>query len=177
MKIKSDEERLAYHEAGHAVACIELGLRFKSVSIIKNNKSLGRVLFKNLNLGSDTDFNDRIKNKCVKYIISALAGPASEMKFMKKVQSELSKQDFENATIVAQSINDSLIAANAHIKYLNLKAKSLFTDLDSKTNKPAWKKVQFIAHLLIKDGYLDYNEVKKAIEFIENFPHNRKSPK
>ena len=36
-------ERVAYHEAGHALAHCILHMRFKGVSIVANNRSLGRV--------------------------------------------------------------------------------------------------------------------------------------
>ena len=34
----------AYHEAGHAVAALMLGRGFRSVSVIPNDESLGRVV-------------------------------------------------------------------------------------------------------------------------------------
>lgn len=36
-------ERTAYHEAGHAVACCELRLRFDYVTIVPNDKFKGRI--------------------------------------------------------------------------------------------------------------------------------------
>jgi hypothetical protein len=81
----TDLELTAYHEAGHAVACLAQGLLLKSVSVARGPDSRGRVLSLglydyrvDLPAGRYRREMDRIARRL---LLMKLAGPAAEVAF------------------------------------------------------------------------------------------------
>ena len=53
----------AYHEAGHAVVAVALGRRFRSVTIVPGEDTLGHVLFRPFPKGFHPDFNTDLRTE------------------------------------------------------------------------------------------------------------------
>lgn len=72
-EIKKDKELVAYHEAGHAVASLLLGLPIERISVIGNTSGVGGAVF-----NSDDGSKFETKEKLEKRIQVCYAGRASE---------------------------------------------------------------------------------------------------
>ena len=74
-------EKIAYHEAGHAMAFMVLKTRFSKVSIVPDDESLGRVTNDLPDSFFDEDLNaNRQRSLYEKHILISLAGGLAEMK-------------------------------------------------------------------------------------------------
>ena len=74
---------IAYHEAGHAVMCIEERVSVKSVSIVPYDDSGGRVTHGNVmgNIDPQFDNTKRGRWRMESFVRIALAGPAAQKLF------------------------------------------------------------------------------------------------
>ena len=153
---------IAYHEAGHAVACIELHVKFKHVTIESNDEKnyLGAVLLNRLNLKIDYDDSLKEQRKAENYITLCLAGPVAEEKYAGNANNITASKDLEDSFGIAQSIYGSEELADAFMKFKWCEAKALFT-WNNEEDMPAWEKVQTLAAALLKKKTLSYYEVRK----------------
>ena len=141
-------QTLAYHEAGHAVAAIKYGIRFRKVTIISDekNSTLGHVLLSKFRLKSDYNNSDKTRIKAEKFIKSCLAGPIAEMKNSGRKKSLYAGNDYEQAFGVGCQLHGPMTVVNAYISYLLADTEALFTYLDEEDldniHTPAWKQVQ-----------------------------------
>src|SRR5687768_10085396 len=73
----------AYHEAGHAIAAWHLDLKFKHVTIIPEEESLGHLLHSKPPkwFRPDIEDTDRIRMRGERHIIVSLAGQIAEAKY------------------------------------------------------------------------------------------------
>ena len=166
-KSNTNIKTLAYHEAGHAIVCFEMGIKFKHVSILtKENENVeGHVLIPNFNLATEIDFSDKLITKAEKYICICFAGLIAEKKFTGKSNYRRSRKDLETANLVASSLWGSDKVTKLHLKYLFAKTEAIFEYLDysPKENTEAWNKVEKLANLLLEKKYIKYSVAKKLI--------------
>ena len=76
-------ERVAYHEAGHAVAAVAVGRRFLRVSIIPDDETVGRCTFPRPSrpFHSITTVDGRDRRRLNAAIVTTLAGLEAEAIF------------------------------------------------------------------------------------------------
>src|SRR5262249_57171235 len=83
-------ERIAYHEAGHAVVVYRLGIEVKFATILPEHHSAGHVTHGNLfcgGLGSDRTTLERAIKIC-------LAGPMAEALFYPRYRRQRGSKDY-----------------------------------------------------------------------------------
>ncbi len=118
---------IAFHEAGHAVAAVELGFEPVSASIIPADGSRGRVLYR-----AEDRFDPNVaaagadsatRKGGEEAIIVCLAGAAAERRFNPDASPSLARSDREMAEDLALALNggDKDLAAG-HLGYLELRA-------------------------------------------------------
>lgn len=161
---------VAYHEAGHAVACLILGIKFKHVSIIRDmsRNSLGHVLMANPKLTSEYDASDRNRLKAEKYISVCLAGPIAERKFLGKRNNIGASKDYEISFLVAGNLFGPTVLINSFMKFLEISTETLFTYLledEPPTDTDSWEDVKLVAQNLLKTEKMTYRQV------LEILPH------
>lgn len=146
--------RVAYHEAGHAIACKEMGIKMNNVNIVGNETTSGRVNVVPDFLIPDIEASEKNAHKIEKYIIATLAGAASERLKFGSNNEELCANDFQVAFDLAMKLCGSMKLTNAYIEYLNLQAESLFFYLDEEIDAHTmeWSQVEsLVAYLLRHD--------------------------
>jgi hypothetical protein len=142
-----EKERIAYHEAGHAVASVRYGRKFLNVTIRPDAEYKGCL--KGLE-----ELKDRRKE-----VIVRLAGFAADVKWNPKTESVARKgvesDDFPEAKFNLQFIQD-LSPEESDLEHWILQAGK-FVDEN-------WKAIGSVAWELEKRGTLTSQEVESAIE-------------
>ena len=166
-KLYSLENNIAYHEAGHAVAAIENGIKFHHVTIIRDEEknSLGHILLSKLLLISDFDDSPRTRLKAEKFIQVALAGPIAEEKYTGILNRVGSSQDFEQSFAVAANLFGQTKVIARFIDFLWEDTRSMFTysDENEQFDLPLWDEVKILAGALLTSKKLMYKEVIKIL--------------
>ncbi|MFA6922896.1 MAG: hypothetical protein WC223_01460 [Bacteroidales bacterium] len=158
--------RVAFHEAGHAIACIMLNVRFKEVSIIpEEEKSLGHILLSNFKLHSDYDDSDKTRLKAEKFIMISLSGAIAERKFTKKTNNIGAYDDYKKCMDIAGNLFNSINVMICFMNFMLAQTNSLFTCEDEKNaDTEAWLKVKLLAKELINSKILKYRDVISLLE-------------
>jgi hypothetical protein len=165
-------ERVAHHEAGHAVACVWLGLPFRWVSIKPKGDSQGRVsgpspLARLLEKHEDGDALTprewvRVENE----VVSFCAGSAAEAEYLRRnnlvsienlaVLVEVGEPDRSmNVGIATRLHGDDPDVAHAWLTYLRLRAVSLV--------RWHWTHVEHVAEALVNRRTLSAKDVRAVI--------------
>lgn len=71
---------MAYHEAGHAVACLAIGRRFSKVTIVPDDKYEGHVKMR----ATSSRSRRTLDRKLAGALIVAVAGPVTEGRYRKR---------------------------------------------------------------------------------------------
>lgn len=150
---------IAYHEAGHAVACLQERFKFHHVTIIEDIESntLGHLLLSNLKLESDFFDSDKVRLKTERYIKMCLAGPIAETRFTKVINNTVANKDFMNSFQVALNLFGDIKVVNAFMDFMLVKTKY---DL---INSATWKEIKLVAKELNKRKTLSYKEVLEIL--------------
>lgn len=137
-------DRTAYHEAGHAVACIAQGIKFRYVTIIPNDEGAnGHIKYCMVRIPEYAT-----NRTLIKHGIKTLAGTCAEkIKFGRYSHGFAS--DRENA------VDYYIKAGIENVNPYFLKTETLL--------KNHWSKVERIAKALLHKKTLTYNEVITAI--------------
>lgn len=155
-------ERTAYHEAGHAVAAHLVGREFGSVSIVEDEVSLGRVLFKpydqnfiySLTQGAFDDLDDR--RKVEGEIVTAFGGEAAVMLLTGKADRKGAASDLSLVrNFVIQMVN-SEEEAKAYANWLRHRTRSVLG------SDKTWPAVEAVAKALLEHQTLSYDAVRKT---------------
>ncbi len=122
----SQLERTAYHEAGHAVVAFHLRVKVVSVSIIREDGSLGRVHHKYPSAFTpDLRDDSRAKRRVETEIIWTLAGLAAEERLTGRCNWQGANSDLHEAVDVASYVTGSDRELTAYIEYLREHARNL----------------------------------------------------
>lgn len=156
-------EAIAYHEAGHAIACLALGFKFKYVTVIENKESnsLGHVLLEKLKFHSDFDISDKTRLKVEKYIAICLAGPIAERKFTGGSNDIAASKDYEMSFLLAANIFGPTHLINAFMDFLCIYTETLFSYLleEGQSDTGTWEEVKVLAKELLIRQKLSNKEV------------------
>ena len=103
----TDQERVAYHEAGHAVLAHFTGFGCESISIVATDDSSGRFSAKALaeRLDGALDLTDAEERRVVDALMVILGGLAAELAVGGKADYEAGHDDRTRATFLASSIS------------------------------------------------------------------------
>ena len=122
----------AYHESGHAITAIHLDIPFRYLTIIKNETSLGHVLFgSKVSLLCASLKNEYAEPTCKQKelierdIIIDFAGFYAEHKFTGRRNKISASQDWNNAISKAEVIHDSLDIIEKYLEYLAVRAEGI----------------------------------------------------
>ena len=154
----SREEQTAYHEAGHAVACLLAKHRFKHVTIIPADEYLGRVLLVELgNFHPAWDWNHRIRMRIEKMIMTSLAGDIAEKKVTGRTNPQGAR--FDNESVVDWAINrcGSGEEATAFVHWLAIRVETALT------GEKYWPAVEALARELLKSRKVGYRKARKIM--------------
>jgi hypothetical protein len=148
---------IAYHEGGHALAAFRLGFRLRSISIVSDGESFGRVrgylkptFFRKFDQEAPTrkdiaEAHDRI--------VALLAGGEAQRKFR---QGSVRRNHVEHDMQCIHTLLERLFQEDertALMKYLRIRAKLL---IHSPTN---WRMITALAEALVERPSLKGREV------------------
>jgi hypothetical protein len=163
MKFNS-EYLTAIHEIGHCVAYNEFGLKFKYVSIVKENDTLGHVaslgIFK---IASFDYFN--IKKSCSQKrleaeIVISICGNTAECKYLNKKNTK-KDEDYSKYSELIFRMYDNPIIMRKYYLFLNSIAENII--------ERRWDLITHLADILLIKKTLSYDEYKQEKkEFIIN---------
>lgn len=161
---------LAFHEAGHAVACYILKKKFSFVSIIpdKQDNTLGKVSYKTLppqKSLQDVEFNRdcRTTKAIERAVIISLAGGIAESKYAGRNITKSSKADYGNAVSAISHLCSSNEENEAYLNLILIRAKQLFT-FSCGENTTYWKAVEVLADRLLEEKIIKYQKARTIIE-------------
>ncbi len=186
MKARTQQGRLletAYHEAGHAVAHITLGLGFLRASIAGDESSEGRVL----GCITQAEFTlwktedpDLLEWPFRRQIVAFYAGPIAQAEYSRRSLNAILRptgdggSDRAKAVLLSSRLRMSEREERAYHAWLIERARSLLSTKFARAGLPA------IARALIQEGTLPHEEVRRihfeAIEaVVQDALRHRKS--
>jgi ATP-dependent Zn protease len=162
-KSNKKDVRVAYHEAGHVVAAVVVGLSPHSASIVPDIDTDGRVRhkkpFHGINL--EVDNSDRARLRVERNIIICFAGPSAQRKHQPRSWRTWHGQtDFETAVDLAGRVSGSDAEADAFLKWLNERAVALVNF--------HWESVERVATALLARRTLNAAEIKHIVRNCED---------
>lgn len=157
----SDIEHTAYHEAGHAVAACSVRRAFKSVSIVEDDDSLGRVLYspftgeflESVSHGSLGQL--AVRSRVEKVIITAYGGAAAAELLTGEVDNDGPQQDMARAADFLTRMTSGPEEAQAYGNWLWYRTKAILA------SPQRWPAVEAVARALLERHTLSYHAVRK----------------
>jgi len=156
-------ERVAYHEAGHAVAAYCLKMRFRYVSVdpkdLGGEAGGGMVAVSRSVVDSlrDIDCGGVPRSRVESFIRVLLAGMIGEGLLSGKYDRKGSEQDLQVASQLAGHMSGSADEQGAYVTWLWESTKNLLSH--------GWQKeaVHCLAEALLKDGKIGYRKARATI--------------
>ena len=156
--MSSEQNRVfatAHHEAGHAVAAIELGFQFDHVTIVPNedDNSLGHILYgfysMFLNIGH-RQFARDLRD----YLITNRAGPVAQERYTGQWDEDGASSDDEHFwQILWQMYGER---RERHARNLTRQARRLVY--------VQWPAIERVTQGLLREHTLSYSDVKKMLD-------------
>lgn len=146
-------EKTAYHEAGHAVTALHLGMKFKYVTIVPDLEkgSVGHIRHQR---GLTEHAVDNIsRDKLEKHLKCTLAGNAVEKKLTGRYDNVGASGDHEFAADLVFRVFGSPEIANAYLKYISLATTALVN------TDHIWEIIEKVAQQLLERKTLTQDEV------------------
>ena len=157
--VASREAAMAYHEAGHAVACYYMHVKINSATIIPDEVSLGHVRPENMfrGLNPEADLSGRVRLQIERAIIISLAGMAAQRRFSKRSWRQYhGSSDFRSAGDLALYIGGDGAGATAFLHWLQLRADQLV--------EAQWRDIECVARALMKRKTMTGDEIVEVID-------------
>lgn len=148
-------ERVAFHEAGHALLMIHFKMPFEYISIIPNPKFLGHIKH---TPNPETDINSLVKEVMVLY-----AGTITEQIYLKR-----NGLDEKESNLRQGASGDSLEIKNLVQGFFpeDEEQQKLFVDWvfyrTMQKVKKAWPSIEILAKALLKKPVITYQELRLA---------------
>ncbi len=156
----NDLAKIAYHEAGHAVAAYVVKRAFQHVSIEEDEESLGHVMFRKFSDKFQPEYQeeDRIRPLLEKCIIVGLAGEVAEKKsYNAEIDFQSSMSDFSKAFDYICYLVGTVEEAEAFLNWMIVRTKNIiYLDFN-------WNAVKVLAEQLIKRKRIGYRLARKII--------------
>ena len=142
---------IAYHEAGHSVAACLAHKRFRIVSILPNEESMGRcIIVQWKSFHPDYETSRRTRYRIKADIFMLLAGPCAEYKYVGGRKPVYSVKDYQEARELASYLCGSQEEADAYVEYMWEQTKNIIS-LDWN-----WKAIVAVANALLGQKTLKY---------------------
>ena len=148
----------AFHEAGHAVAAWRLRIRLHGATIVPTIDASGQVEYANplrgINLELDNSNRARLRSELLMMVL--LAGPEDQRQYSPRSwRSCHGGYDFGKAADLALNFNGYEDAANAYVRWVEIRTRYMINDL--------WWAVEKVAGALIEQESLSGKQIKRII--------------
>lgn len=158
----SKKERLrrtAYHEAGHAVACYELRVKFKYLTIIQDEdrNSLGHILINRFyeNFKPDMQEVSNIRQRIEKIVMTDFAGVIAEKIYAGRHNWRGARSDTHEAVDMLDYLVSSSKELTAYADWLMIRTEQMLSF--------NWYKVEALAEELMKHQKIGYRKAREII--------------
>ena len=158
-----DLKHTAYHEAGHVVAAYTVRRAFKSVSIVEEEHSLGRVLFSNFedaffeSLSLDSSGNLVTRCKLEKEVIVFYGGTAAVDLLTGELDVEKSEHDLTCVRELLTRASGDGDEAETYSNWLYARTKAMLC------LPHLWHAVEAVAAALLENQTLSYRAARKIM--------------
>lgn len=149
----------AIHEAGHAIASVHLGHRFRYVSIIPNDDYLGVVVHRGVPkwVADQTRPRHQIEGWFNDRVFIALAGPRAERRFLGRSNYVGASSD---TSWIADIILRMALPESAHKPYFDYQRARVDGFLSAPLH---WRKVEALANAILDRRKLVWDEVQEIV--------------
>jgi len=122
-------ERIAYHEAGHAIVAFVLHRRFTHVSIIPDDTTLGHIRTSKLppTFQPESDYAGATRKLCEKEAMVSLGGVVAERFRLSRTCWKGAHEDITKALGCCEYHSGNLEEANAYLNWLWERTKGIVT--------------------------------------------------
>jgi hypothetical protein len=154
-------EATAYHEAGHAVMALELRRRFKHVTVVPKDDSLGHVLKTDAPDWFRPDcpgFGDELKTErwIERELLIGPAGVAAEGRFLGRRNQRGASSDYRTAINLGSYIYCDPTLLGKYLEFMIERVRVLVA-------QPAnWIRIEALARELIEWGHLSYRQAREV---------------
>jgi hypothetical protein len=151
----------AFHEAGHARACIHEHVALSNVSIAPTEDSFGHVGHRNILHGCNIEWEDnpqhRMRMECLVRI--ALAGPAAERRFSPQGYRRYGgKGDLQFAFELVQFFVGNEEEGSAYLRLLEIQTRNFL-------NRPGvWDEITALATALLEETTLTPKRTRSIVQ-------------
>jgi hypothetical protein len=154
---QQQREAKAHHEAGHAVADLELGFRVSRVTIVAADDSLGRCEGGSKVpswLEPDVTVDMRTRSWIERRVMGILAGPIAEERFTGRPNHDGAAGDWRQAVTLADFVCGSADEVAAFLAWLKIRTANFLASCER------WPMVEAVARALLERGTLTGHGVK-----------------
>jgi hypothetical protein len=150
-------KRVAYHEAGHAVVALSLRRRFRYVTIVPKDNSLGHVLktAKPESIEPDCDASPRVDRWIEREVMVIMAGSLAEEVFTGLHNPIGASSDYEAVINCATQVEPDPIVCEKYLGYL-------WAKMEAHVRQPeTWVQIEALAKALLNGRRLGIGEVRE----------------
>lgn len=151
----------AFHEAGHAVACIYEHVALLTVSIARTEESDGRVRHRDILHGCKIEWEDKPHHRLMmeRLVPMALAGPAAQSRFSPKGYRHYhGGSDLQDAFELIQHFIGNEEEGSAYFNLLNIQARNF-------VNQPGvWYEITALATALIEEKTITAQRTRSIVQ-------------
>jgi len=150
----------AFHEAGHAVACIHERVQLSTVSIAPTKDSFGHVGHRNILHGCNIEWEDKLSHRLrmERLVRIGFAGPAAERRFSSKGYRRYGgKDDLQFGFELVQCFVGNEEEGSAYLRLLEIQTRNFL-------NQPGvWDEITALAKALLEETTLTPKRTRSIV--------------